>query len=65
MIIQCDIKCMTQRSIKLSLLLLLAVSAFAQNPADVDTLYRAVQIDGANYQAIITKPNSTASSWNA
>ena len=45
---------------KLSLLLLLAVSALAQNSPDVDTLYRTVQIDGAAYQAIITKPKDNA-----
>jgi uncharacterized protein len=47
---------MQQRSLKLLLLILFSLSALAQTPPDADTLYRTVQIDGANDQAIITKP---------
>lgn len=36
--------------------LLLSLAALAQTPSDVDTLYRTVQLDGFNLQAIITKP---------
>jgi len=35
-------------------------SAFAQACAEVETLYRTVQVNGANYQAIITRPKDSA-----
>jgi hypothetical protein len=37
------------------LLILASISLYAQSPG---TLHQAIQIDGANYQAIITKPES-------
>jgi uncharacterized protein len=42
--------------IRICAFLLLSLTAAAQAPNDIDTLYRTVQVDGANYQAIITKP---------
>ncbi len=44
----------------LALLALLPGCAFAQPRAEVETLYRNVQVDGANYQAIITRPKDSA-----
>lgn len=39
---------------------MVAVSAIQSSDTNADTLYRTVQIDGANYQAIITKPKDSA-----
>lgn len=44
----------------LALLFLGFYPALAQSPTQVETLYRTVQMDGANYQAIITKPKDSA-----
>jgi uncharacterized protein len=43
-----------------SLLALFPGSALAQRRAEIETLYRTVQVDGANYQAIITRPKDSA-----
>ena len=44
----------------LALLALLPGFALAEQRAEVETLYRTVQVDGANYQAIVTRPNDSA-----
>jgi hypothetical protein len=41
-------------------LLLIACPALSQSLPDVDTLYRTIPLDGANLQAIITKPKDNA-----
>lgn len=42
---------------RLVLILLFSLPLFAQQPAPV-TLYHTIQIDGSNYQAIITRPSA-------
>ena len=43
-----------------ALLVVLPCPILAQQRAEVETLYRTVRVDGANYQAIITKPKDSA-----
>jgi hypothetical protein len=47
-------------AILVALLALLPRFSLAQPSAQVETLYRTVQVDGAGYQAIITKPKDSA-----